>query len=341
MTDSPGDLLRRSLGVLEDTADNANPPGKIYLAFSGGNDSTALLVAASQLDLPNPVIAVHVNHGVHADSSRWAKHCQSIARSLEIPCQVLEVNRSHLPVKPDEGAMRTARYLLLEQLLTPRDVLLTAHHLEDVAESVLLAALRGGSCHELAGISARRPLGLGMLIRPWLSVAKLQLADLLLTSKLTVVEDPSNFDPTVRRSFVRQRVLPLLRECWPDATPLLAATSVRQSQSAKALDELLDQHLAEGNPEVLSSDQLDRLSSSTQILLIQRWITRHNLPLPSGKHIEQLLQQRQRSRPDRQPRLPLSGASIRCYRRQLFLVRCDIENFAQDTKPYQLSLIHI
>lgn len=337
MTDSPGGLLRQSLGQRDGSAGCPLPSGQVYVAFSGGSDSTALLLAASRLDLPQPVIAVHVNHGVHPESNRWSLHCQSIAKTLGVRCRTFDVPGSLLSGRSDEGTLRKARYQLLEPLLKPGDFLLTAHHLEDVAESVLLAALRGGSCHELAGISAQRPLGQGMLCRPWLTLEKSRLTDLLTEVTLSIIEDPSNNDPKIRRSFIRQQVLPRVRKSWPNATALLAATATRQASAATALNELLDQHLSTENDEVLESARLDSLSEPTQVLLVQRWLSRHQLPLPTSKNIVQLLKQRKQSAHGRLPQLQLSGGSVRCYRRNLYLVTSNAVPGGNDPAPFQTN----
>ncbi len=318
MTDTPGDLLRRSLGRLK--------PKRVLVAFSGGLDSTALLICASQVIDLLPLSAVHVNHGVDPHSSDWATHCAATAAALGVSCCVLDVPAGSFSSSPGEGTLRDARYQLLAAQLNSGDLLLTAHHTEDVAESVLLAALRGGSSHELAGIPQLRPLGRGQLFRPWLGVPKSRLAELVRRQGLSWIEDPSNARSDVSRSFLRTQVLPILSQRWPDAITTLANTGARQSETAQTLDELLDPLLpAAAEQNLLAAAVLDGLSPNTQTFLVQRWLIVRQLALPPARRLRELLRQRGAAAADRQPMLQLHGYSLRCYRRDLYLV-ADLSN---------------
>ena len=263
MTEPPGELLRQTFAEFD--------PKRVIVAFSGGADSSALLLESRRI-FEGPLLAVHVNHGVHPDSERWADHCRTVAGRLKVAFECHLVDRSQLPAAPNEAHLRDARYGLLARDMAAGDLLLTAHHADDVAETVLLAALRGGSSHELAGIPRTRPLGSGTLCRPWLALSRNTMVALLRSADLSWLEDPANESVEVRRSYLRQRIMPLLTKRWPDAAASLAATAQRQSQTAAALDELLDRHLA-GHPSesrCLTAVALEGLSTDTQVFVLQR-----------------------------------------------------------------------
>src|SRR5579864_2387099 len=108
------------------------PERALCLAFSGGADSTALLAALSRLRLPARALrALHVDHGLHADSGSWATRAVEVARGLRVPCEVLRAKVGRARGESPEARARTARYRLLAGALRPGEVLLTAHHEDD------------------------------------------------------------------------------------------------------------------------------------------------------------------------------------------------------------------
>ena len=137
------------------------------MAFSGGLDSTVLLHLLAQLArseaLP-ALSALHVHHGLQAAADGWPAHCQAVCRSLGIP---LRVERVQVAVGGSiEQAARDARYRAFQANLGEGQVLLTAQHLDDQAETLLFRLLRGAGLRGLAAMPASRPLGGGRLCRP-------------------------------------------------------------------------------------------------------------------------------------------------------------------------------
>lgn len=316
MTDPLGDLLTQALGPLS--------PQRLKIAFSGGVDSTALLLSARQQFTTGPLIAVHINHQIHPEADQWAEQCRELAATLKVEFQVHRLARHHLTETPNEGELREARYQLLARDMAVGDVMASAHHQDDVAESLLLAALRGGSPHELAGIAGQRPLGPGWLVRPWLTLPRAAMIRRVKDAGINWIEDPSNQSSEVRRSFLRQHVLPVLSQRWPEASGLLAATAQRQARAARVMDELLDAQIAQANaaggPYQLDGKLLDTLSPATQLALLRRWLVNLRSTLPPASQLTEFLDQRERSATDRQPQLPLPPGSLRCYRRSIYWV---------------------
>ena len=170
-----------------------DPP--LCVAFSGGPDSSALLhaLAAVRGDA-RALRAMHVDHGLHADSTSWAAACAATCESLGVPLQMLRVT-----VQAEgagiEAAAREARYAALAGHLGEDEWLVTAHHREDQAETVLLKLLRGAGPHGLGGMRERRPLGRGQLWRPLLDIPRGDLRAYAASAGLQVIEDPANRDP--------------------------------------------------------------------------------------------------------------------------------------------------
>ena len=204
----------------------------LLVAFSGGADSTALLLALHELLEESGrarLRAAHVNHGLHPDSGDWARHCMDRANALGVPlaCREVEVRADGRGV---EAAARRARYEALEALMEPEECLLTAHHQDDQWETLMLRMLRGTGIAGLAGIREKRRLGRGWLLRPLLDVPREDLRVWLERRGEKWIEDPSNRETGYDRSFLRNEVQPLLRGRWPGA----AATAARTARRCRA-----------------------------------------------------------------------------------------------------------
>ncbi|WRV67331.1 tRNA lysidine(34) synthetase TilS [Pseudomonas frederiksbergensis] len=209
------------------------------IAFSGGLDSTVLLhllvSLAENQSLP-PISAIHVHHGLQAVADAWPEHCRQVCDALGVPLQVACVE-----VRPGasvERAARDARYAAFIAATQENDVLLTAQHRDDQAETLLFRLLRGAGVRGLSAMPRQRPLGQGHLLRPLLDVSRAELEAYASRHGLSWVHDPSNEDHRYARNFLRQRVFPVLAEQWPHASLTLARSAAHLSEAQGLLDEL-------------------------------------------------------------------------------------------------------
>ncbi|OGT20922.1 MAG: tRNA lysidine(34) synthetase TilS, partial [Gammaproteobacteria bacterium RBG_16_57_12] len=155
-------------------------PRRYLLAFSGGLDSHVLLHALCALRdrFPETAIhALHVHHGLSPRADAWAAHCKTIAEALGVPCEVFKVHAHPLTGQSPEAAARAARYQAFARVMRPGDYLLTAHHQDDQAETLLLQLLRGSGPHGLAAMPARASFAAGLLLRPLLGFSRAELHD--------------------------------------------------------------------------------------------------------------------------------------------------------------------
>lgn len=188
------------------------------LAVSGGVDSLALLRLAHQ-SFPDRITVLSVDHRLRPEAETECAFVASICQQLQIPHQTLTV--SHPPANQAEA--RTARYALMAEWCEKNgaDWLLTGHHLDDQAETLLLRLNRGSGISGLSGIRPVRKLADNVrLMRSLLPFTRAQLQEVVQTAGWQPVEDPSNSDPKYDRSHVRQL---LARE------PLLAPKRIAQT----------------------------------------------------------------------------------------------------------------
>lgn len=242
MSQSPVDLPARLLSSLAPW--RSAPTWRI--AFSGGLDSTVLLHLLVQLgktqSLP-PLHALHVHHGLQTVADGWPAHCQSVCDALGVPLTVVGVQV--LPGASLERAAREARYGAFVEALQPGEVLLTAQHRDDQAETLLFRLLRGAGVRGLSAMPVQRPLGLGHLVRPLLGIARSELEAYAAEHQLSWIEDPSNRDLHFSRNYLRQQVFPALTQRWPQAVTTIARSAAHLREAQGLLEELAQIDLAQ------------------------------------------------------------------------------------------------
>jgi len=253
-----------------------------YIAFSGGLDSTVLLhlLAHHARNHPTPPLrAVHIHHGLQSAADAWPAHCQAICDPLGIELQVIPVRVG--PGASREQAARDARYAAFKQLLGPGDVLFTAQHRDDQAETVLLRLLRGAGLRGLSAMPGQRSLGQGYLARPLLDTSRQRLHDYACAHRLQWIEDPSNADLGFDRNYLRREVMPRLQQRWPQASQNLARGAQHLGEALGLLDELAMGDLAAAEQgaalrwagiDSLDLDVLKALSAARQRNALQYWL---------------------------------------------------------------------
>lgn len=209
------------------------------VAFSGGLDSTVLvrlLVRLAERERLPPLSAIHVHHGLQPAAEAWPAHCQRICDGLGVPLDVARVRVA--PGNSLERAARDARYAAFIARLGAGEVLMSAQHRDDQAETLLFRLLRGAGVRGLAGMPGSRVLGDGVLLRPLLQVPRAELEACARELGLEWVEDPSNDDTEFSRNYLRQRIMPALAERWPQASSSIARSAEHLAEGEALLGEL-------------------------------------------------------------------------------------------------------
>ena len=212
-------------------------PARLLVAVSGGPDSVALLdlLCACAEALGLELAVGHVDHGIQPDSASVAEAVRGLAADYGL--SFLE-RRLALGRAATETAARTARYRALEAMRrrARADLIVTAHHADDQAETVLMRVLRGSGPAGLAAMSSRR----GRVLRPLLPFRRDDLARHLQSIGRSGWADPANTDPRHLRSWIRSDVLPALRGRLPDVEARLARLAEQAAVSRGGWDALLD-----------------------------------------------------------------------------------------------------
>jgi tRNA(Ile)-lysidine synthase len=179
------------------------PDARLCIAVSGGPDSLALLILAAAA-FPGRITAVTVDHGLRAAAAAEAASVAALCAARGLPHVILR--RDGPPITANVQAQaRAARYALLADWCRSHghSLLLTAHHADDQAETLLMRLARGSGGDGLSGIRARRDLGGVTLLRPLLACRKADLGAIVAAAGWAAVDDPSNHDPRHDRTAVR------------------------------------------------------------------------------------------------------------------------------------------
>ncbi|SHI10619.1 tRNA(Ile)-lysidine synthase [Ferrimonas marina] len=299
-------------------------PKRVWLGYSGGVDSQlmATLLARWQSHHPDiPCHLLHVHHGLSANADSWAEHCQRSAEQLGLAIEIIPVQLNPGPRESVEALARTARYQAFKQRICAQDILLTGHHLDDQAETLLLALKRGSGPKGLSAMPAQQPLGAGRLLRPWLAFERAELEAAARELGLAHIEDDSNQDLRFDRNFLRHQVLPQWQQRWPGVKRSLARSAELCAEQQQLCDELAQQDwqacVLPGQG--LSLTNSEGFSLARRNNLLRYWLALQDALLPSRVQLAQL-QDFWTARPDSQPQLDWGEWSVRRYQQGLYLL---------------------
>lgn len=306
------------------------------VALSGGMDSTVLLHLAAGA-VTDRLRAIHVDHGLHPDSGDWRDGAASGCAALGVPFTSLAVEVETAAGLSPEAAARTARYDALAAALEPAEILLTAHHADDQAETVLLQLLRGAGPAGLAAMPTSTDFAGGLLCRPLLGFERVTLADYARRHGLAWRDDPSNDDVQADRNYLRHRVLPRLRERWPSLTATIGRSARHSAAAANLVRQQATVDLADcRRGATLALAPLRELSRPRAREVLRHWVRARRLPPPDSRHTERLLDELTAADGAAGGCVEWPGAGVRRFRDRLFLL--DEEAGAWlDTSPAPLS----
>lgn len=315
------------LAILHAALARAPTNGPLVVAFSGGSDSTALLHVLAHCGAARArgLRALHVDHGLAARSAEWSQHCVEVCAELGVP---LRVRGAIVRQSGDglEAAARRARYEALSGELLPDELLLTAHHADDQAETLLLRLLRGAGVHGAAGMREWRTLDPGWLGRPWLEVPRATIEAYVRDAALQYITDPANADAVHDRNFLRLELMPRLAARWPHASSALARSAQLLGGASLALAarnrSLLDAVRSEDR-EGLDCAALCALDAFDLEEVIRAFVAEADAGAPSPRaRVLALLRAELLETPeDASPALMWRGYALRRFRGALYLTR--------------------
>lgn len=312
------------------------------IAYSGGLDSHVLLHLMAEISqfTDFKIRAIHVNHGLQNKADDWADHCQKICHKLKVSCQSVTIDLPTDTGESIEALARNARYQVLRDSLQANEVMLTGHHLNDQAETLLLQLFRGAGVDGLASMPIVTDFGRGQHLRPLLNVDREALEVYASNHALDYIEDPSNRDERFDRNFLRHNIIPQLQSRWLGINTVLSRVARIQAETSGLLNEYAAQELEkiQGiDKDSLSITGLLNLSEARKKMVLRYWIKQQGFSAPSSKKIQHLCKDVLNSRNDAMPVLGWQGAELRRYQDKLYIMRPLSEHDHSQVLSWDLS----
>jgi tRNA(Ile)-lysidine synthase len=294
------------------------------LAFSGGLDSSVLLHLFCQCRQQHPTIrlrAVHIHHGLSPHADQWAASCERVCHHYEVPIDIIKIAIAKNSQESLEELARNGRYQVFRELLRGDELLVTAHHQDDQAETVLLQLFRGAGPKGLAAMPIIAPFAKGILFRPLLAYQREQLKYYANSQQINWLEDESNQNLVFDRNFIREALLPLIKTRWPTISDNLMRVAGHCAQADKFIEKNiahLFNNLIDPGTNRLAVEGLLSFDKPIQNYIIRFWLQYLNRPLPSTALLEVLHQEILACRQDANPIVRWKDIEIRRYHNYLY-----------------------
>lgn len=305
--------------------ETSSKPRRVLVALSGGADSLALLHGLLQSGQVSPqqLLVIHVDHGLQAPSAGWAQWCQDLCATLGLEFRLLRLQLEPAKGESLEAEARQARYQAILALMQEGDLLLTGHHADDQAETLLLQLLRGSGLGGLAAMPKSRPFGPGLLARPLLGTSRRQIEDWLRGQAIDWLNDPTNQLTHHDRNYLRHEVMPLLERRWPATLKSLGRSAHHCAEADALLNELAQERLANlcPAPDQLEVKPLLGLSGARRRWLLRAWLRQNHCPMPNEARLEVMATELLEAGQDRQPQVTWAGLEVRRFQGRLHLLR--------------------
>ncbi|MFD0965357.1 tRNA lysidine(34) synthetase TilS [Seminibacterium arietis] len=327
---------------------------RFFIGFSGGLDSTVLVSLFSELQKIRPHIqikVIHIHHGLSPNADNWAFHCQQVCHNLGLP---FEVQRVQVNSKAGlEAGAREARYQAIKEHLPPTAIFVTAHHLQDQTETFFLALKRGSGLQGLGAMQPQSTVFNVPVFRPLLPFSRQQLLEYANKCNLTWIEDESNQNNYYDRNFLRNEILPLLRQRWSHFDQSVQRSAQHCIEQQQLINELLAtefQQRFNKNDRTFDVNGFTPQAKTKQNFLLRQWIAQFNLTMPSVIQLEHINRDVIFADSDRNPTYYLAPYTIRRYQQTLYLtkpfadlrqIRLEIKLDQRITLPDQLGYIKL
>ncbi|CAL4318830.1 tRNA lysidine(34) synthetase TilS [Buchnera aphidicola] len=270
-----------------------NKNKKFLLAYSGGIDSTALLIKLinwkKKKNKNLQLRAIHINHNLQKKSKIWEKHCKKICIKYKIPLIIknIFIQKTKLGI---EGQARKQRYKIFKKNILKNEILLTAHNLNDQCETFFLALKRGSGLNGLSGIAYKKKFYKSFLIRPLLNCTRKKIKKYIKKKKICWINDDSNENIKYERNFIRKKILPKFTNKWKfflkNCLKSIKIIKKNKSIIKKYNNKIIKKNLIFKN--CLNLKKIIKLNQFIFVSIIYQWIKNHKIKFYNYKIIKKI-----------------------------------------------------
>jgi tRNA(Ile)-lysidine synthase len=301
---------------------NVSDNSQVIVGYSGGLDSQTLLYALNKLRKSRyfNLLAIHVNHNLSKNSDKWQLHCEDFCKLNDINFITESICISKSKDTSLEMACREARYQVFKKNTDKNTIIVTAHHQDDQAETLLLQLVRGSGVQGLGAIKPMQNFYDGSLARPLLNISKEDISKYAEDNNLKFCTDESNSNLNFRRNFMRHKVLVMLEELYPGVKSSIARSAYLCSQTHTMLDNYLaDDYKLIAKNNCILLDKFKLFSKSKQSELLRYWLRKQKASMPSHKKCMQILLQVTTAKHDSNPFVKWQNYTVHRYKNELHL----------------------
>lgn len=313
-----------------------------WIAYSGGLDSQVLLSLMSELRKTHPIHlrAIHINHQLSLNANSWALFCSKNAEKHGVFLDIKSITIACESGDSLEEVARNLRYQTFKNTMSEGDILLTAHHQDDQAETFFLQLMRGSGVKGLAGMPAKKAFSNGIHGRPLLDFPREILQQYAEKTGLEWIEDESNFDKKFTRNFIRHDVLSVLKSRWPSVASTISRSVFHCSEAKNLLEdyaEILFPSVIGSQKNLLSISKLLEKKPAEQRLILRYWLEKNGENSADSKNIEYIQMHIAQSASDAQGFMSLKKTEIRRFRDDLFCLKTSMSERFFSEKTWDFS----
>ena len=307
----------------------------VITATSGGPDSMALLSLLIKLSKTKKItiICAHVNHNLRKESQEEAIMVEKYANENNLIFEKMEINHYE---GNTENYARTQRYNLFEKLIEKYNAsyLLTAHHGDDLTETILMRMVRGSSLKGYSGFQEITDKETYKIYRPLITKTKDELLNYVKTNNIPYAVDKTNFSEEYTRNRYRLNILPVLKK----ENKNVHLKFLKFSETLKLYDDYINKEVNKKTNEIYQNNTLNLNLFRKEDKLIKRKILYQilnnlyykNISLITDNHVELILNIIESSRPNLKINLPSKVLVIKNYQNLYFTQNTEI-------KPYSFT----
>lgn len=297
---------------------NLRPKFKKYIvALSGGMDSVVLLHHLVQK--AQPLRVVHIHHHLSKQAADWADFCQNLAEQYQVPYRQIDIFL-HSGTNLEKRA-RDQRYQALFSQLKDNEILCTAHHQLDQAETFFLQSLRGAG---VAGLAAM-PQQATRHHRPLLNWSKQKISHYATQQNLRWIEDDSNKNTHFRRNFLRSEIIPQLKTHFPSLEKTLGRSVKHQAEALQLLHALaqidIEHYQLLSATTRLIISRLTQLNKARLINVLRYVLKQQNIPSPNAQRLDEIYKQLIHSKPNSKTSISWQHHQLRTYQDEVYFIK--------------------
>jgi tRNA(Ile)-lysidine synthase len=319
----------------------------VVVAYSGGVDSHVLLHSLASVREQFPqhhYYAIYIHHGLSANADLWQRHCELSCKALNIEFKTAKVEVVKTSRQSLEANAREARYIQLNAMVADNSIILLGQHLDDQLETFLLQLKRGAGPKGLSAMPVLQESERNIqFIRPFLDISRQQILSYAQAHQLQWQEDESNQNVAFERNFLRQQVLPVINQRWPEFAQSVSRSAALCAEQQGLLDEVVEQRLADIKlaEDCLDINKLSQLSDAWLAQIVRYWLAQQQIISPSLAIMQRLGPDLLAAREDANPVLRWQNWQFRRFANKLYVLPLygEMQDCQLSVSPQQRCLL--